>query len=109
MNLLTYREYQGRFEYDDVADLFHGDVINLADVVTFQGRSIDDLKKSFKESVDDYLVFCRRQGKEPGKPYSGRFNVRLEPELHRRIALKASQQGITINRWVAQILNIAAR
>ena len=102
---MVYKGYQGRFEYDEDADIFHGDVINLADVITFQGRSIDQLKKALKESVEDYLAFCKEKGKEPGKPYSGRFNIRIEPELHQRIAIKAARQGMTINRWVTQALH----
>jgi predicted HicB family RNase H-like nuclease len=105
MNIIKYKEYQGRFAYDDEADIFHGEVINLADVITFQGRSIDELKKALRESVEDYLVFCRARGKTPGKSYSGRFNVRIDPELHQRIALKAARQGMALNRWVAQALH----
>ncbi|MDR1166519.1 MAG: type II toxin-antitoxin system HicB family antitoxin [Deltaproteobacteria bacterium] len=65
MSVLTYKIYQGCFEYDPEADLFHGQVVNLVDVVTFQGRSIDELKEALAESVEDYLEFCRLKGKTP--------------------------------------------
>jgi predicted HicB family RNase H-like nuclease len=104
MSTLTYKEYQGSFEYDPEADVFHGEVTGLADVITFQGRSIDELKTALADSVEDYLEFCAQEGKAPGKPYSGRFNVRLSPEVHKRIALKASRDGLSLNAWVAKTL-----
>lgn len=88
MSIMIYKGYQGRFEYDADADIFHGEVINLADVITFQGRSIDELKEALVDSVEDYLNFCAEKGKTPEKPYSGRFNVRIAPEVHQRIPRK---------------------
>lgn len=108
MNILTYKGYQGRFEYDQEADSFHGEVMNLADVVTFQGRAIDELKQALADSVEDYLEFCALKGRAPEKPYSGRFNVRIAPELHQRIALRAATDGKSLNNWVADALNQAA-
>ena len=66
MNCLNYRGYTGCFEYDSEADIFHGEVLDLNDVITFQGRSIDELKAALKDSVEDYLEFCTRR-KNPGK------------------------------------------
>ena len=104
MSVLTYKGYHGRFEYDEDADIFHGQVMNLTDVITFQGRSIDELKQALADSVEDYLGFCAEEGKTPEKPYSGRFNVRLNPEVHQRIALEAARNGVSLNNWVAGIL-----
>lgn len=104
MNILTYKGYQGRFDYDPEADIFHGDIMHLADVITFQGRSIDELKQALADSVDDYLEFCAMKGKKPEKPFSGRFNVRISPELHHRIAAKAAAMGKSLNSWVAETL-----
>ena len=108
MNILNYKGYQGRFEYDPDADIFHGEVMNMADVITFQGRSIDEIKQALADSVEDYLEFCALKGRKPEKPYSGRFNVRIAPELHQRIALKASADGKSLNHWVAEALDQAA-
>ena len=107
MNILTYKGYQGSFEYDPEADIFHGDVLHLQDVITFQGRSIDELKQAMTDSVEDYFELCKAVGKSPEKPYSGRFRVRLAPELHLRIAQRAAQDGLSLNKWVAQILQQA--
>lgn len=104
MNTLIYKGYLGGFTYDGDADIFHGEVLHLRDVITFQGRSIDELKTALAESVEDYLTFCREQGKQPEKPYSGRLNLRLDPDLHRRAASAASQAGQSLNAYLVGCL-----
>lgn len=107
MSILTYKGYQGSFEYDPDADIFHGDVLHINDVVTFQGRSIDELKAALAESVEVYLEYCAQKGRAPEKPFSGTFNVRISPQVHQRIALEASRDGVSLNNWVAQALSKA--
>ncbi len=62
MNTMSYKGYEGLVSYDEDAELFHGEIINLRDVVTFQGRSVDELKKALEDSVEDYLAFCAERG-----------------------------------------------
>ena len=69
--MLQHRGYTGQVEFDDEARLFHGEVIDLRDVVTFQGRSVEELEEAFRDSVDDYLEFCELRGEEPDRPFSG--------------------------------------
>jgi predicted HicB family RNase H-like nuclease len=110
MNILSYKGYKGLFGYDPEREVFHGDVINLTDVITFQGRSIDELKQSLADSVDDYLSFCKESGKTPDKPYSGRFNIRIDPDLHRQLVYRAASTGKSLNRWLSECLKeLAAR
>jgi predicted HicB family RNase H-like nuclease len=109
MNSLRYKNYVGMFSYDSEADLFHGRVVNINDVVTFEGRSIDELKQALADSVKDYLEFCVEVGKEPDKPFSGRFNLRLTPELHRAAAAAAKQENKSLNAWVAEKVEEAVR
>lgn len=78
--MMEYKGYFARVEFDD-ADIFHGEVINLRDVITFEGETVNELKQAFKDSVDDYLSFCAERGEDPEKSYSGKFVVRVEPEL----------------------------
>ena len=106
--MMEYKRYFAKVEFDDEADIFHGEVINLRDVVTFQGQTVDELHKAFRDSIDDYLEFCVQRGEEPEKPYSGKFMVRVEPELHKTIALKARQDGTSLNSWVHDTLAKAA-
>ena len=65
MNRMTYQGYEASISFDEDATLFHGEVLNLRDVVTFQGQSVTDLKKAFAESIDDYVAFCKQRGEEP--------------------------------------------
>ena len=93
MNTMTYKGYEAIVEYDEDAELLHGEVMNLRDVITFQGQSVSELKQAFADSVDDYLAFCKERGEEPEKPYSGQFVVRVEPPLHRAVVTAARKAG----------------
>jgi predicted HicB family RNase H-like nuclease len=84
---VEYKGYIGKVEFDDEASLFHGEVINLRDVITFAGETVQELRQAFQGSVEDYLAFCAERGEEPEKPFSGTFTVRIAPELHRAIAV----------------------
>ncbi len=103
---MHYSRYKTTIEYDDDAELLHGEVTNTRDVITFQGRSVDELKTALAESVEDYLTFCRERG-EPEKPYSGQFVVQVDPVLHRALASAAKRAGASLNEWVAAALERA--
>jgi len=102
--MMTYKGYGCTVRFDDEADIFHGEVSGLRDVVTFQGRTVDELRSAFRESVDDYLEFCESRGEEPDKPYSGRFLLRLDPSLHRRLVELSAEEGESLNNWIASQL-----
>ena len=104
---MEYKGYIGKVEFDDEASLFHGEVANMRDVITFQGKSVAELRKAFRESVDDYLAFCAERGEQPEKPFSGQFVTRVSPELHRQVNLAASVAGKSLNAWVAEQLERA--
>ncbi len=87
--MIEYKGYVGHIEFDDDANIFHGEVINARDVITFQGRSIDELRQALHDSVEAYLKFCAKRGRQPAKPFSGKFIVRLSPEQHRKIFIAA--------------------
>jgi predicted HicB family RNase H-like nuclease len=97
---MNYKGYQAKVELDEKAGLFHGEVINTRDVITFQGCSVDELKQAFQDSVDDYLDFCASRGEDPEKPFSGKFLVRVPPEVHRKIMANARRQGKSLNAYV---------
>ncbi len=102
--MMEYKGYIGVVEFDSEARIFHGEVVNTRDVITFQGSSVDEIDRAFRESVDDYLEWCAEEGTEPEKPYSGRFNLRLPPELHRRLAVSARKRKISINALVEKAI-----
>lgn len=102
--MMKYKHYLAQVEFDDEAELFHGEVINTKDVITFLGRTVSELKQAFHDSVDDYLAFCQQRGESPDKPFSGRFNVRVEPDIHRDAMIAAKSSGKSLNHWVRDAL-----
>ena len=102
---MEFKGYRAHVEFDDDADIFHGEVINIRDVITFQGKSVDELRQAFEDSVEDYLAFCAQRGEEPEKPFSGRFTVQLSPEQHRKVILAAEKAGKGVDKWIAEVLD----
>lgn len=107
--MMQYKGYLARVEFDDEGDVFHGEVLNTRDVITFQGQSVQELHQAFRESVEDYLAFCAQRGETPDAPYSGKFVVRLSPDQHRLVALAAKQADKSLNAWVAERLSQDAK
>lgn len=95
--MMTYKSYSAKVTFDPDAGAFHGEVIGLRDVITFQATSVDGLWTEFRDSVDDYLAWCEELGQEPEKAYSGKCLVRMDAELHRDLALAAEREGTSIN------------
>ena len=75
--MMIYKGYKGKVDYDNEAKVFHGEVIGLRDVITFQGKTVEELEKAFKDSIDDYLEWCTKSGEKPEKPYSGELRLRM--------------------------------
>jgi predicted HicB family RNase H-like nuclease len=105
--MLNYKGYTGRVEYDDEAKIFHGEIIDTKDVITFQGTSVDEIEKAFRESIDDYLAFCQERGDKPDKPFSGKFVLRVPTELHHKLFIQASRSGKSINNWLVDVIKEA--
>jgi predicted HicB family RNase H-like nuclease len=105
--MMEYKGYLGLTQLDIEADVIHGEVANVRDVITFQGKSPAELWQAFVDSVDDYLAFCHERGEKPDKPYSGKFVTRLGPELHRKISARALAEGKSVNAWVGEQLQNA--
>jgi predicted HicB family RNase H-like nuclease len=102
--MMQYKGYTGKVEYDADANLLHGEVLGIRDVVTFQAKSVEELHKAFRESVDDYLAFCKQRGENPERPSSGKFLVRIDPELHRKANIAAAAAGKSLNSLVGECL-----
>ena len=103
-NIMEYKGYLARVEFSPADDLFVGHLAGIRDIVGFHGSSVRELKKAFKEAVDDYLDFCKQEGVTPQRPYSGRLMLRIEPELHAKIAAKAEVENVPVNRLIKQTL-----
>ncbi|MGA8164580.1 MAG: type II toxin-antitoxin system HicB family antitoxin [Waddliaceae bacterium] len=97
---MKYKGYTGKVIFDEDAKIFHGEVVGIKDVVTFQGTTVEELEQAFKDSVDEYLDFCRELDRKPEKPFSGKFILRVDPEVHERMAYEARNCGMSLNSWV---------
>lgn len=106
--MLKHKGYTGHAEFDDEAELFHGEVLDLRDVITFQGTSVEELEREFRDSIDDYLEFCEERSEEPDRPFSGRLMLRLPPNVHREVYVRARQEGKSLNQWIAEKLEQAS-
>lgn len=102
MNTLSYKGYIGTVQVSFEDSCLHGKIEFINDVVTFEGNTPNEIKKSFETSVDEYLEVCNKVGKEPEKPFKGSFNVRTGPELHKKAALIAKTKGVTLNEFVCE-------
>lgn len=106
--MMKYKGYIGKVVYDDEAGIFHGDVIGLKDVITFQGKTVEEIRQAFKDSIESYLEFCRQEGDKPEKTFCGRFSLRMEPEIHANIAHQAAMQGMSLNEFINEKLKTCA-
>jgi predicted HicB family RNase H-like nuclease len=100
--MLSYKGYTGEVEVDFEAGILHGRVLDLRDVITFEGSTPKKLEQAFRASIDDYLAFCKERGEDPEKPFSGNFMVRVSPDLHRRISIKAALANLSLNQWATE-------
>lgn len=106
--MMEYKGYQADVQFDADDEVFHGRVINLRDGITFEATDVATLKTEFRAAVDGYLAFCAERNEEPDRPFSGRFVVRMEPEVHRKVARASAMEHMSLNGWVIRHLDICA-
>lgn len=107
-NVMIWKGYSARVEYDDEDGILFGQIAGIRDGVSFHADTVEGLRTAFHEAVDDYLETCARIGKEPQRPYSGKMMFRVSPELHRKAALAAELAGKSLNQWAEEALSRAA-
>jgi len=108
-NIMTYKGYAARIEYDDEDGIFAGRIAGIRDNVGFHADTVEGLREAFHEAVEDYIETCAKIGKEPQKSYSGQVMFRISPEVHRNAARAAELAGKSLNQWAAEVLERAAR
>jgi predicted HicB family RNase H-like nuclease len=104
MNVMTLEGYHARIEYDEELDLFRGEILGLNGGADFYGKNPKELRTEFKKSLQVFLDVCKEKGLEPRRNFSGKFNLRISPELHERLAIEAQAQGKSINRLAQEAL-----
>jgi predicted HicB family RNase H-like nuclease len=104
MNVMTVEGYHARIEYDEELDLFRGEILGLNGGADFYGKNPKELRIEFKKSLKVFLDVCKEKGLEPRRNFSGKFNLRISPELHERLAIEAQAQGKSINTLAQEAL-----
>jgi len=105
-NHFEYKGYLGSAEIDTQNDILYGKLLFISDLISYTANSVSELKKSFERAVDDYLEVCAEVGDEPDQPCKGTFNIRVGPELHRKLNLNARYEGMGLNEYICQSLSI---
>lgn len=104
MNIMTVDGHHAKIEYDEELDLFRGEILGLGGGADFYGKNPEELRIEFRKSLQVFLEVCKEKGLEPRRHYSGKFNVRIPPELHERLAIAAQAQGKSINTLAQEAL-----
>ncbi|RVT47696.1 type II toxin-antitoxin system HicB family antitoxin [Rubrivivax albus] len=104
MNIMTVEGYHARIEYDAETDQFRGEILGLNGGADFYGRNPKELRSEFKKSLQVFLEVCKEKGIEPRRNYSGKFNLRIPPELHEQLAIVAQAEGKSINTVAQEAL-----
>lgn len=108
-NIISYKAYSARIEFDGDDCIFVGHIAGIRDVVGFHGSSVDELVGAFHEAVDDYVATCATMGKSPERPFSGKLMLRVDPQVHAASARAAELAGVSLNQWSERVLAAAAR
>ena len=103
-NTIQYKGYIGSVEFSEADSIFYGKVLGIRALISYEGESARELLADFHGAVDDYLESCKAEGKEPEVAFKGSFNIRLSPELHKRIYIYAAAHQMSMNRYIEEIL-----
>ncbi len=103
-NTIEYKGYIGSVEFSEEDSIFYGKVMGIRSLISYEGESARELLADFHGAVDDYLESCKAEGKEPEVAFKGSFNIRLSPELHKRIYIYAAAHQMSMNRYIEEIL-----
>jgi len=104
MNVMTVDSYQAKIEYDPETDLFRGEILGLTGGADFYGKNPKELRAEFRKSLQVFLAVCKEKGIEPRRSFSGKFNLRIPPELHEKLAIVAQAEGKSINALAQEAL-----
>lgn len=106
-DLLEYKEYQGSVEFSSEDKILFGKILFVDSLIMYHGESVNELESAFHSAVDEYLAHCLANDKEPNKPFSGTFNVRIGPELHKAAVQQAYREGLKLNEFVKHSIEMA--
>lgn len=106
--MMEYKGYAaGPIAFDPESNTFSGTVSGLRDVIHFEGASAKELKRAFRDSIDSYLDYCGEAGRAPDRPFNGKILVRTEAALHRKAAMRAAAEGLSLSQWISRQIESA--
>jgi len=108
-DIIKYKDYYANVHFSADDEMFYGKILGINDLVTFEGQSVKELKKSFAEAIEDYIETCHALNKSPEKTYKGSFNIRVSPVLHRDASFAALQKNVTLNEFVKNAISYAIK
>lgn len=79
-------------------------VLHIDDLLLAECQTAQEVEPTVMALIDDYLVTCAANGKEPAKPFKGSFNVRIDPDLHKKAAWRAAESGQSLNAFVSNAI-----
>ena len=106
---MTYKGYLAKVQYSEEDNCFWGKIEGIRDSITFEGTTVDELRKDFEDAIDDYIQCCKEDGVEPQKQYSGSFNIRIKPDLHRQASMLSKLKDISLNQFVENAIANAVK
>ena len=104
-NMFEYKGFYGSVDYSLEDKCFHGKIMGISDLVTFEGDNIEELEKAFHEMTDDYITDCEEMGKIPAKEYEDSFTITITPELRRQAVFAASKKRMSLNDFVQKAIS----
>ena len=104
---MKYKGYEAVITYEEDINAFHGRVIDIRDIISFEGTSVEELEREFQASIDYYLAMCLERGEDPDKPFSGKVHLRMPPKIHRAASTTAQAEGKSINAWLVETIERA--
>jgi predicted HicB family RNase H-like nuclease len=107
-NVMTYKGYKARIEFDQRDAIFTGKIVGIADTITFHGETVKELRADFEAAVDHYVADCEATGRRPLKAASGKIMLRVSPDVHARALATAKTSGKSLNQWAEEVLDKAA-
>ena len=110
-NTIEYKGYLGSVEFSEEDGLFYGKVMGIRSLISYEGETAKELLEDFHGAVDDYLEACAAEERQPEVAYKGSFNVRISPELHKRLVVYATAHQMSLNSYIEETLknSVAAR
>ncbi len=106
-SIIQYKDYIGSVEFSQSDGVFYGKVLGIKALISYEGTNAKELMEDFQGAIDDYLKLCVDENRQPEKAYKGSFNLRISPKLHRKLAIQAIEEEVSLNSFVERMLEKA--